>query len=167
MASNTGMKREKRPPKTIKEKKFVKEYIKTGNATEAAMRTYDVKDRKNANALGTETLAKLSISDLMDNKGLTDDKLLDKLDEGLLSNRVISANIVVTKSDDPTVKDQKAHTKTQDFIEVPDMPTRHRYLETALKLKGYNTGDSVVVNVQNNVIQYPTKRPLVPQNNTD
>jgi len=35
----------KRPPKTPKERKFVKEYIKTGNATEAASRVYNTNNK--------------------------------------------------------------------------------------------------------------------------
>ena len=49
----------KRP--TLKQKKFVTEYLKTGNATESAARVYDVKNRDSANAIGSENLAKLSI----------------------------------------------------------------------------------------------------------
>lgn len=73
----------KRPPKTIKEKKFLQEFIKTGNATEAAARVYDVKNRKNARAMGTETLAKLDITEIMEEKGLTDEKIVDTLLDGM------------------------------------------------------------------------------------
>lgn len=46
---------------TKKQKGFVKDYIKTGNATESAMRNYDVKNRNVANNIGAENLAKPSI----------------------------------------------------------------------------------------------------------
>jgi hypothetical protein len=101
----------KRPPKTPKEKKFVKEYAKTGNATEAAARVYDVKDRESARAIGSEILAKLDLSSLMDEMGLTDERLLKVLDEGL---KAINRN---------------------KLGETPDHPTRHKFLDTALKLK--------------------------------
>ncbi len=46
--------------------------------------------------------------------------------EGLLANRVISAKII----------GKNANENTDDFIEVPDHPTRQRFLETALKMRG-------------------------------
>jgi len=58
--------------------------------------------------------------------GLTDDKLLSKLTEGLDSNRVISA-----------IAGKEANGGTTDFVEVPDYQTRHKYLDTAFKLKGH------------------------------
>lgn len=116
----------KRPPKTIKEKKFVKAYIETGNATEAAMQVYDCKDRDVAASIGGENLVKLEISSIMDNHGLTNDKLVEVLKNGLEANRVISA----------ISTDKEAPGATTDFIDVPDHATRHKYLETAFKLKG-------------------------------
>lgn len=114
----------KRPPKTIKEKKFVKEYLATGNATEAAARVYDVSSRESANALGNENLVKLSFPELMDQMGITDEKLNQVLAEGLEANRTISA-----------IAGHEANGGTVDFVDVPDFQTRHRYLETGLKLK--------------------------------
>ena len=46
---------------TIKQRKFIDEVIKTGNATEAAARTYKTKNRRVANAVWNENLAKPSI----------------------------------------------------------------------------------------------------------
>lgn len=167
MANSTQTKREKRPPRTIKEKKFVKEYIKSGNGTEAALNSYDTTNPKTAAVIATQNLIKLNISDLMDKRGLTDDKLLEVLDDGLRAMKVISANVINIKSNDPTVMDQKANSMTRDFIDVEDHPTRHRYLETALRLKGYNMGEGINVNIQNNVIQSPAKRPLDTPPKTD
>lgn len=114
----------KRPPKTIKEKKFVKEYLATGNATEAAARVYDVSSRETAATIGNENLIKLEISDLMDQMGISDERLVSVLDEGLQANRTISA-----------IAGTEANGGTVDFVDVPDFQTRHRYLETGLKLK--------------------------------
>lgn len=110
---------------TLKQRKWIEAYIETNNATEAAMRVYNCKDRDSANALGSENLAKLSYSEFLEAKGLTDNALVDKLAEGLESNKTISARI--------TGKD--ADSQTDDFIDVPDYMARHKYLETALKLK--------------------------------
>jgi phage terminase small subunit len=133
----------KRLPRTIKEKKFVKEYIKTGNATEAASKVYDVSSRDVARNIGSQNVAKLSIVGVMEKHGLTDDKLIDTLEEGLNAD-----------------KEAKIGT-------IEDYPTRHRYLETALKLKGYDAGNNINVNIQNNVISIPTKRNLDTPPKTD
>lgn len=58
-------------------------------------------------------------------QGLTDSKLAEHAKEGLNANKVISANIIHGDADE----------KTNDFIEVPDWQSRHRYFETILKLQ--------------------------------
>ena len=123
---------------TIKQRKWLEVYISSGNATEAAMQAYDCKDRDSARAMGSENLAKLNISEFLEESGLTDKLLVDKLKEGLDSNRTISARIILKKnsSTSQAVGESQATTQTDDFIDVPDMLARHKYLETAYKLKG-------------------------------
>ncbi len=78
---------------------------------------------------------KMEIKELMEKKGLTDDHLLDVLSEGLNTASRIQGT-------------------DNDFVEVPDYQTRHKYLETALKLKGKlgkENQPSVQVNVQANI----------------
>ncbi len=58
-------------------------------------------------------------------KYLPDATLLQVHREGLQANKVVSARI--TGAD--------ANEATDDFIEIPDHPTRHKFLETAYKLK--------------------------------
>lgn len=58
-------------------------------------------------------------------KYLPDNKILNKVDEGLEANRVISA----------INTNKQANGATTDFIEVPDHAVRHKFIETALKLK--------------------------------
>ena len=99
----------KRPPKTIKERKFVKKYLETGNATQSAYEVYDVKDLNTASSLGAQTLRKLSIGDIMDKQGLTDEKLVAKLEEGLEATKVISATIIAGNP-------KEAGSQTNDFI---------------------------------------------------
>ena len=74
-----------------------------------------------------------TIKILMEKKGLTDDRLLDVLDDGLHANKVISCNIIALNKEG--MKD--ADSMTKDFVDVEDHPTRHKFLDTALKLKGY------------------------------
>jgi hypothetical protein len=111
---------------TIKQRKWLKEYLETGNATEAAMRVYNCKDRDSASNVGWENVRKLEFAELMEEGGITDAKLQAKINEGLESNKVVSARVTGREADE----------RTDDFIEVPDMPTRQKYLETALKVKG-------------------------------
>jgi hypothetical protein len=59
--------------------------------------------------------------------------LLDVLDDGLKANKVISCNIV--SLDKEGMKD--ADSMTKDFVDIDDHPTRHKFLDTALKLKRY------------------------------
>jgi len=48
---------------TLKQAKFTKEYLKKGNATEAAAKVYNVKNRNTANSIATENLAKPAIKE--------------------------------------------------------------------------------------------------------
>lgn len=105
---------QKRPPKTIKEKKFVKEYIKTGNATEAAARVYDVINRESAGAIGGENLRKLTIVEIMEQNGLTDEKITKTLNDGMDATEI-----------DITGK------------EVPVWTARLKATELASKIKGH------------------------------
>ena len=98
---------------TLKQRKWIKEYIETGNATEAARRVYDCKD-ESAHSIGSENLHKLAFSELMEEMGLTDVALINMGAEG-------------------------ATTPTKQLLDgsvVPDYTVRHRYWETLLKAKG-------------------------------
>lgn len=62
---------------------------------------------------------KESLRQLMDRKGLTDDRILDEVIDGIENSKRIVG------SDD-------------NFVEVPDYAVKHKYLETAIRLKGLN-----------------------------
>lgn len=112
---------------TIKQRRWIKAYIETGNATEAAMRVYNVKDRDSANAIGSQNLAKLSLPDLMEDMGLTDVALINVGLEGML----------------------KASKKDITGDTYPDYNVRHKYWDTMLKLKkklGNDTQNPVQIN---------------------
>lgn len=117
---------------TLKQRKWIKEYIATGNATEAAMKVYDCKDKGTAANIGSENLRKLQMTELMEEMGLTDVTLLNVGTVGMTE-----AN--------------KIHGTGDSYVEVPDYATRHKYWETMLKLKrklGSDTNVAVQVNVQ-------------------
>lgn len=135
--TNTVAKRDKL---TFKQRKWIKLYLETGNATEAAMKVYDVKDRDSAKQIGYENLSKLDYSSFMEEAGITDVLIQQKIMEGLDANRVISAMNT----------GKQATGATADFIDVPDYAIRHKYLETVLKLKkrlGVENQTNIQVNV--------------------
>lgn len=122
---------------TLKQRRFVRYYLETGNATEAAMKAYKCKDEASAATIGWENLRKLDILTLfvrlMDKEGITDHKLLRVLDEGLNAMKLHSANLILKK--DPKTGKLIAQENPNDYVEIEDKLTRHKYLETALKLK--------------------------------
>jgi hypothetical protein len=107
---------------TIKQRKWLKLYLETGNATQAAMQVYDCKDEHSASQIGYENLRKLDISELMEEMKLTNVALMNVGAEGLRATKQISG-----------VGD--ANNKSVEFVEVPDYAVRHKYWETMLKLK--------------------------------
>ena len=124
---------------TLKQRKWLKLYIELGNASEAAWQVYDCKDRESAAQIGWENIRKLDVAELMEESGLTDKYLNDKLKEGLEANKQMGARIVIKKNTPTSQADGElmpATSQTDDFIEVEDYAVRHKYLETALKLNG-------------------------------
>ena len=101
---------------TLKQRTWLKGYLKCGNATEAAMCSYECKDRVSAAQIGWENLRKLDFSDAMEESGITDKKLLDVLSDGLMATKIGTG-------------------LTEPGRVVADYQTRYRYLEVALKLK--------------------------------
>lgn len=135
---------------TLKQLKFVAHYLEHGNATEAALYAYDLNpddenDRVTAGSIGYETLKKLQINELMGEAGISDQKLLTVLAQGVAATKPISALVLAnTENGIVRTKDDEGR------IEVEDYATRHKYLETALKLKK-RLGPENVTNQQINV----------------
>jgi len=121
---------------TLKQRKFIKYYIETGNASEASRRAGYALGKEQ----GYENLTKPHIRQafmvFLDKKGLTDEKIIDKLIELIEAKRQISANITYGEADEKTV----------DFIEVPDNSTRIKALELLIKLKSLigNEGNTLI-----------------------
>lgn len=121
--------------KTIKQRKWLKLYLECGNASEAAFKVYNCKNRESAANIGWENVRKLDFSNLMEESGLTDAYLNKKLDEGLGATKQIGARKIVQGARVGHEIKVDSTTDTDDFIEVADYAIRHKYLETALKLK--------------------------------
>lgn len=110
---------------TLKQRKWLSVYLSCGNATEAAMQAYDTDDRDSAGVIGYENLRKLNYEDFLESAGITDKLLQEKIVEGLDATRTVSA----------VNTGKNATADSTDFVDVPDFMARHKYLETALKLK--------------------------------
>ncbi len=69
----------KEPKLTLKQKKFLQVYFKTGNATKATLAAYDTDDPKTASTMGAENLVKLGdvVKRMMERKGLDLEKIID------------------------------------------------------------------------------------------
>lgn len=117
----------KRPPKTIKEKRFVKEYLKSGNATEAAAKVYDVSNLNSAHAIGSQNLQRLTISDELDKIGLTDSKIASVLLDAIDAQKTVSSYNT----------NREANAETDDFIDIPDWQARLKAIEITAKMKGH------------------------------
>lgn len=151
---------------TRKQRKFLAKYLETGEPTEAAMYAFDCKSRESACTVGYEYLRKpqlqFAFQMLLEKEGVTDKKLAETLREGLEANKTISAFVIVKPNKDgspnPEVRNIKADSKAVDFIDVPDHNTRHKYLETALKVTGRlkeGREDRLNVHVGDNVVILP------------
>lgn len=109
---------------TLKQRRWLDSYIELGNATQAAKDAgYNCKSYMSFHAVGYENLQKLSISikEIMNRKGITDARLMEDLKAGLKAQRTEFG---------------KFKGKITDSKDLIDYQTRHKYLETALKLKG-------------------------------
>lgn len=107
-----------------------------GEPPTAAMRTAGYSDytaRSKAVPKVRESKIAETIQELMDRKGITDERLLDVLEDGLKATKVISA-MVIAKSGEGMAD---ANSMTKDFVEVDDYAVRHKYMETGLKMKGH------------------------------
>ena len=138
---------------SIKQRKFWKAYTETGNLAEGARAAGSkAKDSHSLSQVGYQMLKSIEVSvdELLELKGLSDNKLLKVLEDGLNATKVISCNIIAKDGEGMT----DAHSATKDFVDVEDYPTRHKYLETALKLKGHmdkkddQAGVTIIINAE-------------------
>ena len=126
--------------RTLRERKFIKAYIEnSGNAIQAYIAVNPNVKKESARELGYRMLTKVDISmnEIMELMGTTDAYLNEILNEGLKATKVVSVIPIKPKEaqeNSPELPD--ATSKNVEFVDVEDYPTRHKYLDTALKLKG-------------------------------
>jgi hypothetical protein len=109
---------------TLKQRKFIKAYIQTGNATKAAKAAgYACKSNPSYAEMGSRTLRKVEsrMCEILVEAGLDNTTLAKKALEGL--------NAMVVK---PFAHEGKVISEPQ-YI---DFPTRAKYLEIVAKMKG-------------------------------
>ena len=77
---------------TIKQRKFVKRYADTGNATKSAMKVYDTSNYNTAKSIGYENLTKphikKALDEIMTGFGITDALLFNGLRAGLRAVKI-------------------------------------------------------------------------------
>lgn len=117
---------------TVKQRKFIRALVRTGSPTEAAMQSYNCKDRQCASVIGRQNLVKLKITmnQLMDYMGLDEQRDLEDLKalrEAKETKFFAHEGMVVDS------KDVVAH------------DIRHKALELTLKMKGKLSVDKTIV----------------------
>jgi len=130
--------KKKKDEMTLLQKKFVKYYLETGNKTESAKKAgYKPKNRNDLCVIGIHNIKALypKIEDLMERMGLDDVHLLSKLRDGLEATEM---KTVITVTEGEKISEQ------QEFI---DYGARHRYLETALEMKGKFRNKANILNL--------------------
>ena len=122
---------------TPKQRLWIKAYFEEKTNIEAVKKAgYNCKNNHSAHSIGCANKKNLegTIKELMDKMGISDEKLLNVLIEGLEANKVLGylnnkVNGVEKVSD--------------EFVDVPDHAVRHKFLDTALKLKGAYSPEKV------------------------
>lgn len=105
---------------TKQEKSFVKIKALTGNGTKAAQEAFGIKDRNYAGVKAHDLLSKPKIIDALA-EALPDELLAQIHREGLFASKAIYKEV------------DGNHEKID---EEPDYAVRHKYLDTAYKIKG-------------------------------
>jgi len=141
--------------KTLKERKFITAYIENnGNASKAYRATHPKYKGENSHVLGCRMLIKVNITtnELLDEMGMNDEQLHEKLHEGLDAKKVVSVIPVKPKEAQPNTTDLgNANSRSIEFIDVEDYPTRHKYLDMAYKLKGVYPSEKHDVKVEGKI----------------
>ena len=128
---------QKRPPRTLKERKFTEVYFANGgNGTEAALIAYDCKSSKipkrTASVIAAQNLARLSFDELFYAVGLDDVTIASQI-----SNIATSAT--------------KAALTGNGIVEVPDYRARLEALRLALGVQGKLTSPQKTCSDENHL----------------
>lgn len=153
-----------KPKLTKKQRGFVKDYLETGNATQAVLKNYNVKDRIVAKSVGSENLSKPYIRDVI--QEALSDELLEQKHLELLNAVTLQRFTFKVSDDDDVIRDtisklagheviyirEDADGKTA-YIRIPDANTQDKALDKAYKIKGTYAPEkhsSIVLNIDDN-----------------
>jgi len=139
MPSKIGQKYNIEPKPKIKE--VFDKMVKDGKPMNQAM----IESGFSKNYVSTK-LKKTKSWDILLKREIKDEKLISVLNEGLDATKQSGTGGMLLD----TEKGQFGHTD----IQYPDYPTRHKYLETGLKLKNYFPKDSPTTAVQVNINRF-------------
>ena len=129
------MRKEKQKEKslTVKERRLIKGVMQGKTLIQAGVEAgyaRSTMEKMPGKIIGKNRILK-AFTELLEEAGLSDEKLSECLREGLEATKIISA--LISAPDGEHMKGDNSMKK--DFIEVPDYSTRHKFLETILKLK--------------------------------
>lgn len=118
---------------TKKEAGFVKDYVETGHGTNSALNNYDTTDYSTAGNIASENLKKPKIQNAIKSiaESISDEDLVRVHTEGL-----------------------QAVSGSGDNTQI-DFSVRHKYLDSAYKLKGSYAAEKKEVSVQGKVEMTP------------
>lgn len=124
----------KKPQKRLskKEKAFAQEYAKTGNGVQSALKVYDTESYKTASTIADANLDKPRVQNLIMSiaESIPDEDLIKVHKEGL-----------------------EAMSGTGDNVQI-DFSVRHKYLDTAYKLKGLYKADETPTGENKNIYNF-------------
>jgi hypothetical protein len=133
---------------TLRQKKVIKELSANVGSTKQAL----IKAGYSPHTAKTPSriIKSKSFKELLEQSGVTDEKLTKVLNEGLEATRAV---VMGVKSE-------------ESFVDIqPDYAIRHKYLETGLKLKGHTKDADTNINLNfNKFMQDHTKRYIVSDN---
>ncbi len=115
---------------TLKQKAVAKKLVEKGVSVSRAMR--EVGYSENTARDPSKVTNSKGFKELLAELGVTDEKLGQVLNEGLEATKVV----VMGKE------------SSESYVDVqPDHPTRHKFLETGLRLRGYAKDDAPNINI--------------------
>ena len=117
-----------------KEQEFVGKYIQNGNnATKAVKEVYDIEDENYASVKGHRLIRKDKIQNAIESlaERIDENKLFEVLSEGLEAGKTIYKNNNATK-------------QVEEVGYEADYAVRHKYLDSALKIKGSYAPDKQI-----------------------
>lgn len=153
MNSKTPTSPQRKPKLTKKQRGFIKDYLETGNGTQAALANYDTTDPKTASVIASENLEKPSIAGVIAD-ALKDEDLAEKHKQllGAITLERLDFDIGDSDQDIQDVVDQMPGyhllkiirkydkdgmtDRVFAYVRAPDNMTQDKALDKAYKIKG-------------------------------